>query len=69
MSNPYIVEAPIEAPIEGTNRTWHSGVGQHQTRYVPRNMGMPPACKVCMSYIFHALLQSTKAMYLQIHSK
>ena len=29
---------------------------QHQikTRYVPRNMGMPPACKVCMSYIFHA---------------
>ena len=25
-----------------------------KTRYVPRNMGMPPACKVCMSYIFHA---------------
>ena len=25
-----------------------------ETRYVPRNMGMPPPCKVCMSYIFHA---------------
>ena len=29
--------------------------------FVPQNMGLPPACKVCMS--------STKAMYLQIHSK
>ena len=39
----------------------------HKTRYVPRNMGMPPACKVCMSYIFHAY--TINKSNLQIHSK
>ena len=33
----------------------HEKVRNHSiTRYVPRNMGMPPACKVYMPYIFHA---------------
>ena len=39
---------------------WKMAKSKHQkqhelkTRYVPRNMGMPPACKVYMPYIFHA---------------
>ena len=32
---------------------WKKGfVESISTRYVPLNMGMPPACKVCMPYIF-----------------
>ena len=39
------------------------------TRYVPRNMGMPPACKVCMSYIFHAYTINKITIYKYIPNK
>ena len=38
----------------GVSYMIHVYVQLNTTRYVPRNMGMPPACKVCMSYTFHA---------------